>query len=421
MSTAQCVRQSFLLAARLFHAAFFHVALLLAALTGLLTVSLQAQTYKVLYSFTGGADGAWPFAGLTPDGHGNFYGTAAAGGNLKCAYVGVPGCGVVFNVTKSGTETVLYAFQAGNDGANPMGSVIHDAQGNLYGGTEYGGDPSCPYSEGKGCGIIYKVDSKGQETVLYRFTGGQDGANPVGSLLLDKSGNLWGVTQNQGYLGNSRCYGHGCGTLFKLDAQGNLTVHPFLGPPNDGRLALAGLISDNAGNIYGTTEFGGTYDSGIVFKVNQQGEYSILHNFDIYDNDAVNPTNLIFQEGTLYGPAVSGGTYDGGALFQMDLSGQTTLLYNFYPLNDDANVWASGTVVRDGAGNIYGTTQFNGGFGSIYSVDTSGNLTTLHYFEGNPDGENPWSGVIADSNGHLYGTTWTGGNPGPGTVFELIP
>lgn len=263
--------------------------------------------------------------------------------------------------------------------------------------------PGCPHSQGLGCGIIYKLDSKGNETVLYRFTGGADGYAGVGSLLLDKSGNLWGVTQ---------------GTLFKLDPQGKLTAHPFLGAPNDGQLPIAGLISDDAGNIYGTTEFGGTNDCGILFKVDQQGKYSILHNFGF--NDAVNPSGLIFQDGMLYGSAVSGGTYGGGALFQMDLSGQITLLFNFAQLNDNAVVWDSGTQVRDSGGNIYGTTQFYGGFGSIYQLDTTGNLTYLHYF-GGPDGENPVAGLIADANGHLYGTALTGGSPGPGTVFEIVP
>jgi uncharacterized repeat protein (TIGR03803 family) len=200
----------------------------------------------VLHNFTGGADGWFPAEGeLALDAAGNIYGAASGGGSGRF--------GVVFKLDGTGTETVLHNFTGGLDGEGPHGSVVLDAAGNLYGTTQLGGDLSC-YAFG--CGVVFKLDRAGSETVLYSFHGGADGAGPVGNLLLDKSGNLYGVTASGGSAGK--------GTVFRIDMAGNETIlHNFTGP--DGDVPETTLVQDSNGNLYGTTELGGPNLYGTVF------------------------------------------------------------------------------------------------------------------------------------------------------------
>jgi len=251
----------------------------LAAMIAGTTAPARAQTYSVLYNFTYGADGGPSHCCLDPDNAGNFYGTTEAGGNLNCTIVD-PGCGVVFKLSPTGQETVLYTFNGGTDGADPVGGLVLDIEGNLYGTTARGGEPNCAWGNGLGCGTIFKLDASGKETILYRFKGTTDGAAPAASLYRDAAGNLWGSAQFEG-TNNSQCVPSGCGTLFKLDPSGKLTVHIWQGAPNDGAWPMAALIADSSGNLYGTTYFGGPYNSGIVFKIASTGKITTLHNFDI--------------------------------------------------------------------------------------------------------------------------------------------
>jgi uncharacterized repeat protein (TIGR03803 family) len=193
-------------------------------------------TESVLYSFTGGTDGSRPYAGVVEDKLGNFYGTTLQGGAF--------GLGTVYKLTPSGTETVLHSFAGGSDGETPYGGVILDSKGNLYGTTADGGSSNA--------GIVFKVSSSGTETVLYTFAGGPDGANPTVALVRDKAGNLFGTTYNGGN-GN----GSGDGTVFEISPSGTHTVlHTFTGGA-DGAVPDAGLILDKHGNLYGTTLGGG--------------------------------------------------------------------------------------------------------------------------------------------------------------------
>ena len=166
---------------------FLFLTFLVAAV--LATGSAQAQTYteSVLYSFKWGTDGAAPQAGLVRDAQGNLYGTTSVGGgSTNCSPYG---CGTVFEVDTTGNENVLHNFTAGEDGYNPEAGLVRDAQGNLYGTTYEGGDPAC------NCGTVFKVDTTGKETVLHRFTGtGGDGAYPHAGLVQDAQGNLYGTT-----------------------------------------------------------------------------------------------------------------------------------------------------------------------------------------------------------------------------------
>jgi len=210
-------------------------------------------TETVLYTFTGGADGGYPVAALVRDEQGNLYGTTEVGG--------LYGQGTVFMLTPTGTETVLYNF-SGPDGAAPMGGLIRDAQGNFYGTTEVGGL--------YGQGTVFMLTPTGTETVLYTFTGGADGGYPVAALVRDEQGNLYGTTDVGG---NSPCFPTGgCGTVFKVSPAGIETVlYAFTGG-TDGQNPSGSLILDSQGNLYGTTNLGGdlscnSYGCGTVFEV----------------------------------------------------------------------------------------------------------------------------------------------------------
>ena len=215
----------------------------------------------VLYSFTGGADGGSPQAGVTLDSAGNIYGTTSAGG-------GKAGAGVVFKLDPSGHETVLYAFTGGADGSAPYAGVIRDASGNLYGTTRYGG--------AMGLGTVYKLDTSGHETALYSFKGGTDGYGPMSGLVLDPAGNLYGTMATA----------NGCncsGIVYKVDPSGNQTILYSFTDAVHGGFPSGGLIIDAAGNLYGTASFGGIIGSlvasGVVYRVSPSGQETVLYTF----------------------------------------------------------------------------------------------------------------------------------------------
>jgi uncharacterized repeat protein (TIGR03803 family) len=204
----------------------------------------------VLYNFTGGADGRGPFAGLVRDEDGNLYGTTTFGGQ-GCAPFG---CGVVFKLGPSGNETVLYGFTGGADGKFPWTGLTRDEHGNLYGTASAGGDLTCSIGGGFGCGVVYKLDPTGKETVLHAFTG-TDGYFPYAVPVRDEKGNLYGTTLAGGV--SSGCLGSGCGVVYKVDPRGNETVlHTFTGLA-DGAFPQ-GLLLGKKGTLYGITSSGGS-------------------------------------------------------------------------------------------------------------------------------------------------------------------
>jgi uncharacterized repeat protein (TIGR03803 family) len=207
----------------------------------------------VLHSFTG-PDGRWPYSGVTFDSAGNLYGTTHSGGTRG---------GVVFKLDPAGNYTVLHDFTYGADGGDPLGGVTLDSAGNLYGTTWSGGPPSGDYP-----GVVYKVDSSGNFSVVYTFTGFTDGGGSRSNVVLDSAGNLYGTTQ---YGGQGPCSYFGCGVVFELDPSGHQTVlYSFLGGA-DGSEPGTGLIRDVAGNLYGTTAYGGVAGSGVVYKLTPGG------------------------------------------------------------------------------------------------------------------------------------------------------
>jgi uncharacterized repeat protein (TIGR03803 family) len=235
-------------------------------------------------------------------------------------------------------------------------------------------------------------------------------------LVRDKAGNLYGTTYTDGAFGY--------GTVYKVDKTGKETVlYSFTGTGGDGAGPYeAGLIFDAAGNLYGTTTSGGTASAGTVFKVDPTGKETVLLSFN--GTDGATPqggTLLRDNAGNLYGTASYGGAYGNGTLFKLDPTGKETVLYSFGTGYFDGTV-PSGRVVRDKAGNLYGTTYFGGGYGegTVFKVNKKGKETLLHGFTGGfrkrNGGSNPFSGLIQDEAGNLYGTTYS-----DGTVFKLTP
>ncbi len=361
---------------------------------------------RVLHYFHGGADGATPYSNVTFDTAGNLYGTTYLGGAANA--------GVVYKLDASGQETVLYSFKGGSDGANPYAGLILDSSGNLYGTTTSGG--------GAQAGVVFRIDATGQETVLYRFTGGADGSAPYGGVTLDPAGNLYGTTVGGGK-GKS-------GVVFKLDASGQETVlYSFTGG-DDGDAPYAGVIRGVAGDLYGTTiSGGGAQDKGILFRISPAGQETVIHRFR--GSDGGNPkAGVVFDgSGNLYGTTYDGGDSGTGNVYRVDTAGALTVLYSFpsEPGNAPNGIYPAAGVILDAEGNIYGTTFIGGpgiGAGSygyngvVYKVDTTGKETLLCTFT-NGDGLNPAAGVIRDPAGNLYGAATYGGTLGQGIIFKI--
>jgi len=342
---------------------------LLVATMGLIAGASAASQLTVLYKFQDIPDGAYPSGGVIADQAGNLYGTTAGGGAPG-------GYGTVFELSPGGADTVLYAFQDGSDGRQPVGALLIDTSGNFYGAAGGGTSSNCSNS---GCGIVFKLAPDGTQTVLYSFQGLGDGAYPQGNLIADKAGNLYGVTSEGGSFERNVCVSNGCGTVFALAPNGEkTTLYAFLGG-KDGVQPNAGLVADAAGNLYGTTEAGGRCDPladgcGTVFKIAANGTETILHTF----------------QGT-----------------------------------DDGCTPRAG-LIADSAGNLYGTTQGgpgcstnDAGAGAVFKLAPNGAETILYAFQGGRDGESPAAGLAMDAKGNLYGTTYGGGISNAGTVFEL--
>jgi uncharacterized repeat protein (TIGR03803 family) len=382
----------------------------------------ERPTYTVIYNFTGGADGGYPVAGLIRDAAGNLYGTAAAGGTPSfCADVVYPGCGVVFKLDPQGNETVLYTFTGGADGAFPSAGLIRDAAGNLYGTTTGGGT--------YGGGVVFKLSPAGVETVLHTFTGGSDGSTPSGGLIRDAVGNLYGATS---YAGTA----HNCGTVFKLEPSGKETVLHAFTCLADGAIPSAGLIRDAAGNLYGTTLGGGSGDCywggcGVVFKIDPSGTESVLYSFTGGDGGSPYAGLVRDATGNLYGTTLYGGSsslcnwaYGCGVVFKLDPSGRETVLHAFTGGADGGQPRAG--LILDALGNLAGTTD--GGAtdfgGVVFKVDQKGHETVLYDFCSQSncvDGQAPYAGLLRDRASHVYGTTYWGGTYGAGVVFKLSP
>jgi uncharacterized repeat protein (TIGR03803 family) len=355
-----------------------------------------------LYSFKGGTDGSGPYDGLVRDGAGNLYGTTYRGGAF--------GSGAVFKVSATGTETVLHSFAGGADGANPYAGLIRDSVGNLYGTTLHGGTSSG--------GIAFRLDKLGNETVLYNFGAvPTDGTEPMAGLIRDAStGNLYGTTYFGGASGAAQ------GTVFKLDTSGNETVLYSFSGGNDGANPSASLFRDSGGNLYGTAQGGGALGSGVVFKVDVTGTETVLHSFSGGADGGQPIAGLLRNAGNFYATNLRGGSSSGGVVFKLTAKNQEVVLHNFTGAPSDGSN-SNATLIRDSLGNFYGTSEAGGAFGAgtIFKIDSAGNETILYSFTGGTDGANPYAGLIMDKSGNLYGTAQNGGAFNAGVVFKFFP
>ncbi|MFY9645383.1 MAG: choice-of-anchor tandem repeat GloVer-containing protein [Terriglobales bacterium] len=390
--------------------------------TLLLTTSqpAQAQTETVLYNFSGGSGGADPGVGLTSDGAGNFYGSTNAGGL---------GYGTVFELSPNGSggwnETVLYSFTGGSDGASP-GYVITDRLGNLYGTTELGG----AYEGSNGFGVVFElsfVEGEWTETVLHTFAGGTDGQYPSNALAIDPAGNLYGTT----YYGGSGG-GYGNGTVFEVSPSGDGWTEQVI--YNKATLDGYGwLTMDAAGKIF-------VVGDAVAFELTPNGDggwtQSVIHTFTgaPKDGSAANGIPVLDNAGNLYGTTQEGGAKNLGTVYELrpGKKGKWTqkILYSFKGgKKDGSGPWAG--PVLDAFGNIYGTTLAGGlngppGDGTVFELVAplgKGSYKERVLSDFNvQDGYLPYGSLTLDSAGNLYGTTYYGGHCCySGVVFEVTP
>lgn len=382
----------------------------------------NAQTFKVFHSFSF-SDGDSPNGGLIRDSSGNFYGTTQFGGSSNR--------GVVFKLDSKGNETILYTFTGGSDGGIPIGRVIRDSGGNLYGITSLGGDSTC------GCGTVFKLTKSGSLKVLHSFKGGKDGVQNQGQPdlgLVMVNGDLYGSAS---FGGVSGCDGSlGCGILFKVTLSGKETVlHRFTGQA-DGAFPQD-LIADAAGNIYGST--GGSYmggNGGTIFKVDTTGKLTTLYTFPEGAAGTSPRWGLLRSAtGVFHGVTQFGGDTTNcaissagcGVVFSVDASDKERVLHAFGKQASGGEEPSGGLL--DVAGNFYGVTVYGGtlnstctfGCGVLYRVSSSGKYSVLYRFTGGADGAAPSGSLTEDASGNLYGATDLGGSGNDGVIFEITP
>lgn len=403
------------------------------ALTSLLSLAVlftvlptaQAQTFNVLYSFTGGIDGASPWGQLAVDSTGNFYTGTQEGGNNSGS-----GAAVKLRPVSGGwLLQPLYDFNGGNDGVQPQ--VMVAPNGDVFGATQAGGASSC--------GIVFQLRpspsvpatalAPWNETILHTFTDGSDGCNPFAPPIIDSAGNLYGTTAAGGI--------NESGVVYELVPSGQgyteQILHRFSGP--DGVAPGAGLIADSTfTNLYGVTQIGGSLNDGTVFRLTNTGSgwtETVLYNFH-NSSDGRQPQSGLAMDasGNLYGSAGLGGNGGGGTIFELTPSGGSYTFRLLYSLQCDLPSCIGpylGYPTLDSAGNIYGTTLNEGvnTFGYVWELANSGGsytFTDLHDFALGPhDGGFPDGGVIRDAAGNLYGTTVDGGAYGSGIIFKITP
>jgi uncharacterized repeat protein (TIGR03803 family) len=444
-------------------ASMTHKARLLLLILTLAATASAEWNEKVLYSFQGGTtDGSSPAGGVVFDAAGNLYGATDQGGG-ECPPAQ---CGTVFQLSppaKSGdpwTETVLHVFNgnATGDGNTPVGSVIIDSSGNLYGTTAYGGTGNCVLFEKVGCGTVYELSPPAKkggawtETILYSFPTAKQGYFPNGNLVFDKAGNLYGATMFGGGYGTScNAFYQYCGAVFELNPPkkkgGKWTekvLHGFKGMEaaaliGDGANPNGGLVLDDTGAIYGTTYRGGyncAHNSGqgcgTAFKLTppttEGGAWTetVLYRFSP-DSGLPLAGFVMDAKGNLYG-TTQGTTFRLAPPSTKSERWKEMILYTFGILASDPGA----SLTFDARGNLCGTTE--SGFSSSGTVfrlkpnqtEPQWTLSVIHGFLGTPDGSQPAANLIFDKHGNLYSTTQTGGTGtcsfyGCGTVFEVSP
>jgi uncharacterized repeat protein (TIGR03803 family) len=419
-------------------------ALAVAVVMTLAAPAAQAQSFTVLHTFTGAADGKYPSgAGISMDRAGNLYGTTSYGGqyNSNCDYFGTQtGCGVVFKMSRrsSGwTFNVLHSFN-GTDGYSPNQLISVASDGSVYGSTYYGGTGTFCTS---GCGTLFHLQPPSTfcrsagcpwtATVLHNLQGApNDGSLPdFGALTFGADGNLYSTAETGGFYNG--------GAVYELSRNGDSwstsLLYSFTGYL-DGANPWGGVIFDRAGNIYGTAT--AAFDgSGVVFQLARSGSgwtYNVLHTFN-YDVDGDIPSGPLVMDsvGNLYGVTESYGPNGGGTIWELSPNNGSWNFSLVYSFTDGPYSGPIGGLLLDAAGNLYGATIYDGAYnyGSVFKLSPSSNgwtYTSLHDFTGGSDGWYPWSSLSMDANGNLFGVAAFGGgtqdcSSGCGVVFEITP
>ena len=369
----------------------------------------SAITFTTIQSFNG-ADGKLPYAALVQATDGNLYGITYYGGAASS--------GNVFKITPAGSLNTSYSFCSKSDcadGEYSYATPVQGTDGNLYGTTFLGG--------ANDQGTVFRLSSSGTLTTLHSFDG-TDGSEPQAGLVQAGNGAFYGTT----YSGGSK----GRGTVFKVTSSGTFTLlHSFCSQSNctDGDNPFAPLILGTDGNLYGTTLAGGSHGDGTVFKITPSGTLTILHSFCSQSGcpDGEFPQTGVVQgtDGNFYGTTILGGAYSNGTIFKITPSGSFTTLYGVCSQTGcpDGN-YLIAPLIQATNGNLYGIMDTDGahGYGTIFTITTTGTFTTLYSFcsqSGCSDGEYPAAGLVQDTNGNLYGTAADGGANGNGTVFSL--
>ncbi len=412
-----------------------------------MAIASHGQTFTTLADFDG-PSGSYPYMTPVQGADGRLYGTTSEGGSSGQSCYPYSGCGTVFAITAEGVLTTLYSFCAQSncaDGDIPTAGLVLGIDGNFYGTTGEGGSLNCdaPY----GCGTVFKITPSGKLTTLHSFTESpMDGASPVAGLMQATDGNFYGTTSAGG--------AGGSGVIFKITPAGTFTtVYSFNGI--DGDTPYGALMEASDGNLYGTTTHGGANCTqsgmcGTVFKITKRGKLTTLYSFCGQTNcaDGAFPASGLIQasDGNLYGTTEFGGTGDTsfcgsircGTVFKITSDGTLTTLTSFGKFSDGSDgAWPYAGVVQATDRNLYGTTwnggaycQTGGGCGTIFKIvlggASGGERSTLYSFcaqAGCPDGTDLYGGLVEATNGNFYGATWGGGSSnqcyGCGTVFSV--
>ena len=412
---------------------------------------VTGPSIATIHSFNHATEGAGPWHTPVWGTDGYMYGTTDAGGNLSCAYVSsLSGCGTIYKSDTSGNVTTLHTF-SGTDGAYPAASLVATPSGTFYGTTEYGGANTSQCDVGgtstaAGCGSVFSYSATTGFTRLFSFGPFSSplGVGPQASLV-ETGGNLYGETEAGG---NTSCSGtlgtgtgSGCGAIFSVSGSNvGSALHTFSG--SEGAYPVTGLLLQSDGNFYGTTTGGGTLTCssyatlgcGTVFQMTPSGSIKTLHPFTKVDGAAPESSLILGTDGKMYGTTLFGGstTCSGGAqwqgcgtVFKIDTTGNFTSLHSFsgpdgaYPA----------TLMQASDGYFYGTTESGGatactgrygpGCGTIFRMDSSGNVTVLYAFTGKSDGSWPESALVQGTDGNLYGTAVYGGTYDDGVIFRV--
>jgi uncharacterized repeat protein (TIGR03803 family) len=380
----------------------------------------QSQTYKVIHNFTNiSSDGATPYGGLLLDRFGDLYGSTWLGG--------IYGSGSVYRLSPHGFSwryTSLYSFKGVTDGAGPgFGALAISDECALFGTTEGGGYLGTSFEVRPQEGCSHKSHGLWRETVLHRFGHGEDGNEPIGSVVFDKTGNFYGTTLLGGAFANGTVFE----AKRSGKSWTEKVIYSFGGTSSDAINPVAALTTDANGNLYGTAPAGGASGVGAVFKLSRSGSgwtETVLYSFQGL-SDGQNPVGgLVLDEaGNLYGGTFDGGVNGGGTVYELSPSGggwNFTVLYGFTggyggPYNK---------LTLDRKGNIYSFTNGEGayGLGSVFKL-TPGNgswtYTDLYDFPGGSNGGLPYGSLAVDDDGNVFGTAVVGGSKNQGVVFEI--